>query len=69
MTGNQVEFAEFRPSGMLAQAILAREPADVYVSANVRTLQTGVTATGPGRRFVARSRPPAGDVPVIGHVS
>jgi molybdenum ABC transporter molybdate-binding protein len=30
-----VIFAAFRPSGLLAQAILAGEPADVYVSANV----------------------------------
>jgi len=30
-----IVFAAFRPSGLLAQAILAGEPADVYVSANV----------------------------------
>ena len=31
----QIAFAAFRPSGLLAQAILADAPADVYVSANV----------------------------------
>jgi molybdate transport system substrate-binding protein len=34
-TGQVVEFAPFRPSGMLAQQILNGEHADVYVSANV----------------------------------
>jgi len=32
--GQYVEFAAFRPSGLLAQAILSGKPADVYVSAN-----------------------------------
>jgi len=32
--GQRVEFAAFRPSGLLAQAILSGERADVYVSAN-----------------------------------
>ena len=32
--GERVEFAAFRPSGLLAQAILSGEHADVYVSAN-----------------------------------
>jgi molybdate transport system substrate-binding protein len=39
-----IEFAAFRPSGLLAQAILSGEPADVYVSANtlwMRRLQRG----------------------------
>jgi len=34
-TGQPVGFAAFRPSGILAHAILAGESADVYVSANV----------------------------------
>jgi molybdate transport system substrate-binding protein len=33
--GGSIAFAALRPSGLLAQAILAGEPADVYVSANV----------------------------------
>lgn len=32
--GQHIEFAKFRPSGLLAQAILSGERADVYVSAN-----------------------------------
>jgi molybdate transport system substrate-binding protein len=31
----RIQLAAFRPSGLLAEAILAGEPADVYVSANV----------------------------------
>jgi molybdate transport system substrate-binding protein len=34
-TGHSIVFAAFRPSGMLAEAILAGARADVYVSANV----------------------------------
>jgi len=34
-TGQRVELAAFRPSGLLAHAILAGETADVYVSASV----------------------------------
>jgi molybdate transport system substrate-binding protein len=34
-----IEFAAFRPSGLLAQSILSGEEADVYVSANVLWMQ------------------------------
>jgi molybdenum ABC transporter molybdate-binding protein len=47
-SGQRIEFAAFRPSGLLATAILGGEAADVYVSANVvwmrRLQRAGIVA-------------------------
>lgn len=54
-SGQPIAFAAFRPSGLLAEAILAGEPADVYVSANVDWMRR-VQRAGLVRRWATLAR-------------
>jgi molybdate transport system substrate-binding protein len=54
-TGQALAFAPFRPSGLLANDLLAGKSADVYVSANVRRMRR-VQRAGLVRRWVTFAR-------------
>jgi molybdate transport system substrate-binding protein len=54
-SGCPITFAAFRPSGLLATAILAGEPADVYVSANVQWMRR-MQQAGRVRRWATLAR-------------